>query len=120
VEHKSKLWARVARFDARSSVLNEESGYLFAAYLECDGDVAQASDDLTVRCTVADPTGTPLNIRDQPGGSITGTVRNGEVVRVFGSKLRNGKRWAHAYRSADDNAVGWVFDDYLKCEEDGH
>jgi hypothetical protein len=33
-------------------------------------------------CRVADPTGTPLNIRMQPNGKIVASVRNGELIQV--------------------------------------
>ena len=34
-------------------------------------------------CVVADPTGTPLNIRMQPNGETVARVRNGEKLLVF-------------------------------------
>ncbi|HMQ57741.1 MAG TPA: SH3 domain-containing protein [Rhizobiaceae bacterium] len=120
VEHNGKRWARVARFDANAAALSEGGVFLFAAYLDCLGDVAKASDEAQVVCRVADPTGTPLNVRLDPNGEILGSVRNGETVRVFATKRHNGKLWAQAWRDPSDNAIGWVFDDYMLCEEDGH
>jgi hypothetical protein len=49
-----------------------------------------------------------------------GTVRNSTKLRVFGFVRHNGKGWARVERLSSDNAVGWVYDPYLKCEEDGH
>lgn len=80
--------------------------------LACDGPPV---------CTVVDPTGTPLNIREEPNGKILGTWANGVRVRPYDEKSHNGKLWYAVERIADDNAIGWVFDPYLKCEEDeGH
>src|ERR1700676_2246896 len=36
-----------------------------------------------LNCRVADPTGTPLNIRMQPNGAIVATARHGEKLLVF-------------------------------------
>nr|WP_295461837.1 SH3 domain-containing protein [Mesorhizobium sp.] len=86
-DHDGKRWALVGKY-------SEAWGYVFGAYLKCEGE-----DEMGRICTVADPTGTPLNIREEP----------------------NGKTWYAVERLADDNAIGWVFDPYLKCEEDeGH
>lgn len=120
VEHKGKIWARVARFRPEQDVLNYGDGFVFAAYLKCPQSLAEGGYDDPVACTVADPTGTPLNVRSGPNGEVLGTVRNGEVLRVFNVTSRNAKLWAQAWRDPSDNAVGWVFDDYLACEEDAH
>ena len=45
-------------------------------------------------CTVTDPTGTPLNVRDSPNGKITGMLANGLPVSIVDSKTAaNGKPW---------------------------
>lgn len=106
-DHKGKRWALVGKY-------SEAWGYVFGAYLNCNG-----SDELGKICTVADPTGTPLNIREEPNGKILGVWENGVRVRPYEEKKHNGKVWYAVERFADDNAVGWVFDPYLKCEEDG-
>ena len=106
-EHEGRRWALVARYA-------EAWGYVFGAYLKCTGE-----DEMGRICTVADPTGTPLNIREEPNGAILGTWANGVKVRPYEEKLHNGKVWYAVERIADDNAEGWVFDPYLKCEEDG-
>jgi hypothetical protein len=120
VEHESGRWARVARFRPDQDYLTYGEGFIFAAYLDCDERLPEGSLGREIRCTVADPTGTPLNIRMEPNGEIVGSVRNGEVVRVYETVPHNGKLWAKAWRDPTDNAVGWVFDAYLQCEEDGH
>ncbi|MGE3307206.1 MAG: SH3 domain-containing protein, partial [Rhizobiaceae bacterium] len=100
-------WALVASY-------GEALGWVFGAYLNCSGE-----DELGRICTVADPTGTPLNIRETPNGTIIGTWDNGVRVRPYEEKRVNGKLWYAVERFADDNSKGWVFDAYLKCEEDG-
>jgi hypothetical protein len=108
-EHDGKRWALVGRY-------SEAWGYVFGAYLKCEGE-----DEMGRICTVADPTGTPLNIREEPNRKILGTWANGVRVRPYEEKKLNGKVWYAVERLADDNAIGWVFDPYLKCEEDeGH
>ncbi len=105
-DHNGKRWALVGKYA-------EAWGYVFGAYLKCDGE-----DEMGRICTVADPTGTPLNIREEPNGAILGTWENGVRVRPYEEKMHKGKLWYAVERLADDNAAGWVFDPYLKCEED--
>ena len=111
IEHQDKdgkKWALVARYA-------ESWGYVFNDYLKCTG-----SDDIGEFWTGADPTGTPLNIREQPNGNILGTWANGVRVRPYDVKVLNGKSWVAVERLAEDNKAGWVYDPYLKCEEDAH
>jgi uncharacterized protein YgiM (DUF1202 family) len=107
-DHKGKRWARVAKFQ------DATYGWVFEAYLTC----TKPADDSAPLCTVKDPTGTPLNVRAEPGGEIVGSWINGIKVRQFERKTHKGKNWVSVERTADDNVVGWVFDPYLKCEED--
>jgi uncharacterized protein YgiM (DUF1202 family) len=109
LEHKEengKKWALISKY-------GEDGGWLFADYLKCSGE-----DEYGKICTVADPTGTPLNIREEPNGAIYGTYDNGVRVRPYDEKTVKGKKWVAVERLAEDNAAGWVFDPYLKCEED--
>ena len=55
-DHDGKRWALVGKY-------SEAWGYVFGAYLKCEGE-----DQMGRICTVADPTGTPLNIREEPNG----------------------------------------------------
>lgn len=65
-------------------------------------------------CRVADPTGTPLNIRVAPNGSVIGTLTNGELVTVRQSiPGSGGRQWAYIERSGAP--LGWVFRDYIAC-----
>jgi uncharacterized protein YgiM (DUF1202 family) len=106
-DHKGKRWARVAKFQ------DATYGWVFEAYLKCKPDKDNAP-----LCTVQDPTGTPLNVRAEPGGEIVGSWMNGIKVRQSERQMYKGKPWVSVERIADDNVVGWVFDPYLKCEED--
>lgn len=69
-------------------------------------------------CLVADPTGTPLNVRDRPAGKLVNRLRNGRKVFVQeAGKDRKGKAWV---RVAGDykgqwREWGWVFRAYLDC-----
>lgn len=105
-DHDGSRWALVGKYA-------EAWGWVFGAYLDCTGE-----DGIGRVCVVADPTGTPLNIREQPNGAILGTWANGVRVRPYEERLHNGKTWYAVERLAEDNAVGWVYDPYLKCEED--
>jgi hypothetical protein len=121
-EIRGKRWARVARFD-EGSISGDEGGWVFASYLKCESTTRNLpaepySGATAVPCTVQDPTGTPLNVREVPNGEIYATLRNGVVVRANAARMHKGKPWVFVDRWPDDNAVGWVFDDYMICDED--
>lgn len=77
-------------------------------------------------CTVADPTGTPLNVRSKPkNGRVVSKLKNGTVVRVEDI-------YDEADPEAEDNStagwfkvsvtrkgklqiLGWVLSGYLNC-----
>jgi uncharacterized protein YraI len=63
-------------------------------------------------CTVADPSGTPLNVRSQPklDGSILGALNNDTSVVV---KERRGQ-WASIVPESAGKS-GWVWAEYLSC-----
>ena len=105
--HESKRWALVAKF-------GDAWGWVYGPYLSCEN-----SDETGRICTVVDPTGTPLNIREEPNGRIVSTWNNGTRVRPYEERTVDGKLWYAAERVVEDNAEGWVFDPYLKCEEEG-
>jgi Bacterial SH3 domain len=119
-----KRWARVGKFSSAELASDEEGGWVFASYLTCNGSLKalpndlSISDDDAVACTVTDPTGTPLNVRGEPGGAIYATLRNGTIVRASRMTTRKGKPWVYVAKWSVDNAIGWVFDPYLRCEED--
>lgn len=67
----------------------------------------------TAACVVADPTGTPLAIRDAPRGTKIGSLVNGDQVRI--EQIANDDRglpWARISGAA----ARWVFRNYLNCE----
>ena len=49
-----------------------------------------------------------------------GTWDNGVRVRPYETVEHDGNMWRAVERFSDDNAIGWVFDPYLSCEEDEH
>ena len=69
------------------------------------------------RCLVADPSGTPLNVRTVPDGAITETLRNGFAVRIIEVAPSRGKGWVYVGRADNNAPLGWVFRDYLNCDQ---
>lgn len=67
------------------------------------------------RCVVADPSGTPLNVRTAPTGRIIGTLSNGVLVAIFDRTSVEGKTWAYVGKDEDRTPIGWVYRDYLNC-----
>jgi hypothetical protein len=65
-------------------------------------------------CVVTDPTGTPLNVRNRPNGTILGALNNGTGVFIADMTEVGGKRWAKVV-PVDEGKSGWVFDDFLNC-----
>ena len=65
-------------------------------------------------CVVADPTGTPLNIRTSPNGKVVGKIGNGERIRISDQTTENGKEWAYISNTAS-RPMGWVFRKFLVC-----
>jgi len=70
----------------------------------------------TPRCSVMDLTGTPLNVRTNPNGTIMTTLNNGTSVTVLNSINSNGRVWAYVTTGNKDGATGWVFQNYLNCQ----
>ena len=67
------------------------------------------------RCTVTDPTGTPLNVRTSPnGGAIVGALHNGAAVRVLRTAVdERGRPWA--YVVPVQGQAGWIFREFVSC-----
>ena len=66
-----------------------------------------------VTCTVVDPTGTPLNIRNFPDSeysSINATLPNGSGTDIYGLSLDD--NWAFV---ATRGIYGWAWRAYLDC-----
>jgi uncharacterized protein YraI len=68
-------------------------------------------------CVVADPTGTPLNVRAEPNGQILSTLDNGLSVEVVAETRADGKRWVQVV--AGGETLGWVFANFLDCSKRG-
>jgi hypothetical protein len=58
-----------------------------------------------IACTVADPTRTPLNVRDAPNGRVVMTLSNGAKVGQAGARDHRGKRWSLVANEA--GPLGW-------------
>jgi len=69
-------------------------------------------------CVVVDPTGTPLNVRDQPNGKILFTLRNGTSA-VWRSMSKD-QKWVKIFplTGRHYDKEGWVFTDFLDCGYD--
>lgn len=130
VEHREvdgKLWALVERFEGGELAADFDGAWVFGPYLDCAATTTglpaepYATSVDPIACKVVDPTGTPLNTRAEPGGEIFATLRNGTSVRAIAQTQHNGKQWVYVEKWTGDNAVGWVFDDYMACaEEESH
>jgi hypothetical protein len=66
------------------------------------------------RCQVTDPTGTPLNIRDQRK-NIIGAIENGRTVIIqrYGEDDA-GKPWAYV-ATPGGRRLGWVYREFISC-----
>jgi hypothetical protein len=66
------------------------------------------------QCTVKDPTGTPLNVRETPGGKTIISIVNG--TRVGLSSREDSGKWRQVMIGSqeDSNVIyGWVVKKYL-------
>jgi hypothetical protein len=69
------------------------------------------------RCLVDDPTGTPLNVRSAPNGTILTTLANGARIDVIEETKLGTKRWL--FVSRDGERLGWIFGAYVVCPHGG-
>ncbi len=95
--------------------------FLFVVAL-CAGFQANAQRTL---CRVADPTGTPLNVRkygtsDLANNRIVAKLRNGTVVRLddYVKDPASSDIWAKisVYRNRRYIPLGYAFAEYLDCD----
>jgi hypothetical protein len=77
------------------------------------GFVTEANAAL-ISCTVADPTGTPLNVRSRPYGTILGALHNDTTVILSDMAEANGQKWVKVM-PVGAGKTGWVFFNYLNC-----
>lgn len=69
-------------------------------------------------CQVTDPTGTPLNVRDQPNGEVINTLGNGTEVYIEESVYDSqGRSWVKvgSYYNGQYVVWGWVFREFISC-----
>ena len=71
-------------------------------------------DDNVGICRVADPTGTPLNVRTFPNGTIVATFKNGDPVTILDSRAFRGSTWVY-FGTPDLKPIGWVYRNYVSC-----
>jgi hypothetical protein len=60
-------------------------------------------------CIVADPTGTPLNVRQKPNGKVMGSLKNGTIVALGETNGSEGEKWTKIIKPLQ----GYVWSDYL-------
>lgn len=89
------------------------SGFLYASTM------VPALAASAMHCRVSDPTGTPLNVRAVPNGTIVSTMNNGTVVVVLSQTTQDGKEWAYIGTGKQELPAGWVFQEYLTCAPPG-
>jgi S1-C subfamily serine protease len=69
-------------------------------------------------CRVADPTGTPLNVRASPNGHVVAKLKNGLIVSILDrSSDGNGKAWVYVGDDKNKKPIGWVYRDFLACDD---
>jgi len=76
--------------------------------------VALASSALAtpkMECSVNDPTGTPLNVRN---GTIVGALANG--TPVFASEMSKDGRWVKIAPIDGNGKAGWAFFNFVNCD----
>ena len=69
-------------------------------------------------CQVTDPTGTPLNVRNQPNGKIINTLKNGRNVYIEETTYDSqGRPWAKisGYYNGKYRLWGWVLREFISC-----
>jgi hypothetical protein len=80
-------------------------------------DIAAAQTRGTT-CTVNDPTGSPLNVRNKPNGTIVGALHNGTGIFIVDvAKDDRGRKWAQI-EPVRQGKSGWIFGNYIDCEHD--
>lgn len=71
-------------------------------------------------CQVTDPTGTPLNVREQPNGRVINSLRNGREVYIEDTANDSqGRPWVKVggYYEGKYRVWGWVVREFVSCYE---
>jgi hypothetical protein len=89
-------------------------------YKSCDQLGAKQSAPATTiqskNCIVADPTGTPLNLRTSPNGKVISTIRNGSPVTIIDDAADSqGRAWSYIRSDVSRANLGWVIKSFLGC-----
>lgn len=69
-------------------------------------------------CKITDPTGTPLNVRDEPNGKVINALKNGRKVYIHQiSYDSKGRPWAKigGYYNSEYRVWGWVLREFISC-----
>jgi hypothetical protein len=111
-DNQGRSWTRVFKYtpDGKNHL-----GWVFSSYLKCSNAFMEIGDP---PCKVADPTGTPLNIRANPAGKIVGSLKNGEEVYIQEFITdKKGNKWARVEKTGNTSfqPLGWVYSKYLQC-----
>jgi hypothetical protein len=80
--------------------------------------LALATPASALNCVVADPTGTPLNIRTGPNGPIVATARNGTRIQVFEGEERydgQNRPWYLVALPTSSAPDGYAFAAFIRC-----
>jgi hypothetical protein len=68
------------------------------------------------RCRVMDPTGTPLNARTGPHGTVLGKLSNGILVSIIDKMNDERERsWVYIANYETRLPIGWVYREYIAC-----
>jgi hypothetical protein len=79
------------------------------------GGAPRGNPAISGACTVADPSPTPLNVRDGPDGQILGALSNGTHVRLGQNRTdARGAVWSYAV-PIEGGRAGWVYRKYVSC-----
>lgn len=69
-------------------------------------------------CKVTDPTGTPLNVRNRPNGSVINALRNGREVDILEFAYdEQGRPWIRVggYYEGNYRVWGWAIREFVSC-----
>jgi hypothetical protein len=63
-----------------------------------------------------DPTGTPLNARTGPHGTVLGKLSNGILVSIIDKMNDERERsWVYIANYETRLPIGWVYREYIAC-----
>lgn len=90
----------------------------FIIFCICTDIFPAKSSEARQLCKVNDPTGTPLNVRDEPGKNLVSTLKNGTEIELIDTTQDTKKRtWARvgSYHKGGYQVWGWVFKGFIQC-----